>query len=451
VISLKRSTDVLINDAHIISMDPERRELYHSSIAVDAGVILEIGPTSEVKKRYIPRREIDASRLLALPGLINSHNHLFQVMCRGLGDGSNLSNWAQRAIWPLAPFFNESACEIAARLACIEMIESGTTTVVDSHYLHGDPCAQEGIARACFDSGIRAILGRAAMDSSSVPEPFREVPRDAVRATEHFIHRWNGKGNRLLVRPEAMNEVMASQEMILRLRELSREAGTGFHMHAAEERSRPETLEKSVGLRTIEYLDHLNVLGSDVVLAHCVWVNQGERRLIAESGTSVVHNPISNQFLADGVAPIPQLADMGVKVGLGTDGAASNNSLSMFEVMKSAALLHKVHNLRSDLMDASQVLGMATVGGAAALGINMVGSLEPGKRADIVLMDLDSPCMIPCYSTSSNLVYSASNSVVHTVLVEGCVVAESGRCVSLDRAETIREARNLERYFKERL
>ena len=448
MVNLEEPIDLLINGARILTVDDQRRELYDSSIAVSAGEILEIGPTPDLKKRYNARREIDASRMLVLPGLINAHNHLFQVMCRGLGDGSDLSNWAQRAIWPLAPFFSESACEVAARLACLEMIESGTTTVVDSHYLHSDPKAQDGIAQACLDSGVRAILGRAAMDASSVPDPFRETPEEAVRATERFIHKWNGREGRLIVRPEAMNEVMASREMILKLRALSREAGTGFHMHVSEERSRPERLKEETGFRTIEYLDHLGVLGPDVVLAHCVWVNQREREIIAESGTAVIHNPVSNQFLADGVAPIPQLLDMGVRVGLGTDGAASNNSLDMFEVMKSTALLHKVHNLRSDLMSASQVLEAATIKGAEALGIDhIVGSLEPGKKADILLLSLDCPRMIPCYSIASNLVYSASSCLVHTVIIDGRIVAEKGRCLSLDRTEVMREARRLESYL----
>lgn len=449
---LKRSIDILIGNADILTMDAQRRELDHSSIAIDAGEILEIGPAPEIGKRYSPQREIDASHMLALPGLINAHNHLFQVMCRGLGDGSDLSDWPERAIWRLAPFLSESVCEVAARLACLEMIESGTTTVVDSHFLHSDPNAQDGIARACFDSGMRVILGRAAMDSGSVAEPFREIPEDAVSATERLIHRWHGKGNRLMVRPEAMNEVATSREMILELRRLSRESGVGFHMHAAEERSRPERLKKEVGFRTIEYLNQLGVLGPDVVLAHCVWVSEEERKLIAKSGTAVVHNPISNQFLADGVAPVPQFLDMGVRVGIGTDGAASNNSLDMFEVMKATALLHKVHNLRADLMDAPQVLEMATIKGASALGIDhIIGSLEPGKRADILLVSLDSPRMIPCYSIASNLVYSASSSIVHTVIIEGTIVAENGRCLSLDRTQVMREARRVERLLRTKI
>jgi len=455
---MKRSIDILISSARILTMDDQRRELCRSSIAVDAGEILEIGSGPGLKELYAPRIEIDASQMLALPGLINAHNHLFQVMCRGLGDesglspGTRVSNWAQRAIWRLAPFFDRSVCEVAGRLACLEMIESGTTTVADSHFLHSDPRAQDGIAQACLDSGIRAILGRASLDSSAVPEPFRETPEDAVNATKRFIQKWNGKGNRLIARPEAVNELLASREIILRLRELSREAGVRFHMHAAEGKSQPELLKKETGFRTVEYLNRLGVLGPDVVLFHCVWVDEKEKTFIAESGTTVIHNPVSNQFLADGVAPIPQLLNKGVNVGLGTDGAASNNSLDMFEVMKAAALLHKVHHLRSDLMYATQVLEMATIMGAKALGIdNITGSFEPGKRADILLLNLDCPRMIPCYSIASNLIYSASSSIVDTVIIEGRIVAEKGKCVSLDRKEVIKEAQSLERYLKTKI
>jgi len=434
-------------------MDSERRELLNAAIAVNAGEIVKVGSTPDVRRRYRARNEIDASRMLAMPGLVNAHNHLFQVMCRGLGDGSDLSDWAQRAIWPLAPAFDESTCEIASRLACLEMLESGTTTVVDSHYLHHHPRAQDGVARACLNSGMRAILGRAAMDANIVAEPFRETPDEALEATERFIGAWHGAGGgRLTVRPEAMNEVTASQEMILKLRGLSREAETGFHMHISEARSRPELIRKETGFRTIKYLDRLGVLGSDVVLAHCVWLDEEEMSVIAETDTAVAHNPISNQFLADGVAPIPRLLEMGVRVGLGTDGAASNNSQDMFGVMKGAALLHKVHNLRADLMDPLQVLEMTTIEGARALGIaDSVGSLEPGKRADILLLTMEEPAMVPCYSAVSNLVYSASSRMVHTVIIDGRIVAEAGSCISMDREEVLDEARRLERSLSRRL
>jgi 5-methylthioadenosine/S-adenosylhomocysteine deaminase len=442
----------LVDEAYVITMDPDRRELAEAYIAVDNGKILGLGPADRASEKYEPRRKIEGSGKLIVPGLVNAHNHLFQVLCRGLGDESDLSDWAQRAIWPVAPLLGETASQVAAALACVEMIESGTTLVVDSHYLHGDPGSQDGIAQGCLDSGIRAILARAAVDSNDVPTPFRETAREAVEATERFIRDWNGKANRLMVRAEAMNEVLASEEMILQLRDVSRRAGVGFHMHVAEERSRPEVLQKEVGFRTIEYLAELGVLGPDVVLAHCVWVSEREIALIAESQTSVVHNPVSNQFLADGVAPVPRFLEKGVRVGLGTDGAASNNSLDMFEVMKSTALLHKIHSLRADAMGASKVFEMATIGGARALGLgNITGSIEVGKRADFLLLSLDSPRMVPCYSALSNLVYSASSSIVDTVVIEGRVVAEDGLCISLDRDEVLREARKLAERIREQL
>jgi 5-methylthioadenosine/S-adenosylhomocysteine deaminase len=446
---LKTPIDTLISNAKLLTMNHERREIEHGSIAIKGDEILALGAAAELKKRYTPLREIDATDMLALPGLINGHNHLFQVMCRGLGDGFDTSDWAQHAIWPLAPFFSGSVCEVAASLACVEMIESGTTTVVDSHYLHADADAHDGIAQACLNSGIRAILGRAAMDLSNVPELFRETPEGAIRATERFMQKWNGKAGRLMVRPEAMNEIQVSRELILKLRELSRETKTGFHMHAAASRSRPESLKKEVGFRTIEYLNHLGVLGPEVVLAHCVWLNEDEIKMMAESDTAVMHNPIANQYLADGVAPVPEFLSMGVRVCIGTDGAASNNSQDMFEVMKAASLLHKVHHLRADLMKASDVIELATIKGAKALGIDGVtGSLEPGKKADIVLLNQDCPRMISCYSTVSNLVYSASSQMVHTVIIDGRIVAEGGKCVSLNRKEVLNEARKVTNYLK---
>lgn len=427
-------------------MDAKFTVLTHASIAVLGGRILEVGERTTLGGRYLPGRTIDASRLLAIPGLINGHNHLFQTLCRGLGDGHGLATWADRAIWPIAPLLDRPACRLAASLACIEMIESGTTTVVDSHYLHAVPDAQDGIAEGCLDAGIRAILGRAAMDTGPVPAAFLASSAEALRATERFIERWNGEGNLLLARPEAMNEITASPALIRELRDLSRTAGVGFHMHAAEDRSRSDLLQRKTGFRTIDYLDHLGVLGPDVVLAHCVWLSEHEKVVLEATGTNVVHNPISNQFLADGVAPIPDLRQRGISVALGTDGAASNDSLDMFGVMKSAALLHKVTTMRPDAMNGQDVLEMATIAGARALGIDgFVGSLEDGKRADIVLIALDTPSMVPLHSIRSNLVYSATSRAVDIVIVDGRIVAEGGRCVSLDRREIMRDAAALGR------
>jgi 5-methylthioadenosine/S-adenosylhomocysteine deaminase len=436
-------------------MNAKRTVLTHASIAVAEGKIIRIGETRALEGRYLPARTIEASRLLAIPGLINAHNHLFQTLCRGLGDGHGLATWAGRAIWPIAPLLDKAACRLAASLACIEMIESGTTTVVDSHYLHAVPDAQDGIAEGCLEAGIRAILGRAAMDTGPVPPAFLATAEASLRATERFIERWHGKANLLVARPEAMNEVTASGALIQALSRLSRMAGVGFHMHAAEERTRPDRLEHETGFRTVDYLGHLGVLGPDVVLAHCVWLSEHEKDVLAGTGTNVVHNPISNQFLADGVAPIPDLRRRGVSVGLGTDGAASNDSLDMFGVMKSAALLHKVTTMRPDAMKAQDVLEMATITGARALGIDgLVGSLEEGKRADIVLIALDTPPMVPLHSLWSNLVYSASSRMVEVVIVEGRIVADGGRCVSLDRHVIMRDAATLGRHlfpFAERL
>jgi 5-methylthioadenosine/S-adenosylhomocysteine deaminase len=225
--------------------------------------------------------------------------------------------------------------------------------------------------------------------------------------------------------------------------------GTGFHMHVAETRDRPALLKEATGFRSVEYLDHLGVLGPDVVLAHCVWLNDEERESIARSGTSVAHNPVSNQFLADGVAPVPDFLGRGIRVALGTDGAASNNALDMFEVMKSAALIQKVHTLSCEAMSALEVLKAATRDGARALGIgDFVGSLEVGKRADIVLLTLDSPGMVPCYSAASNVVYSATSRAVDTVIIDGQVVAREGKCLTLDREAVFEQARRLQRHVE---
>lgn len=441
--------DILVANAGVLLAGATLEPLLGQSVAIIGARIVDIGPAGLLENRYIARRRIDASRHVVLPGLVNGHTHLFQVFCRGLGDGHDLTTWADHAVWPLAPYLDASIMRLAAHLACIELIETGTTTVVDSHYLHSASGAADAIAQGCWEAGVRAILCRAAMDSGPVPARFRESVNQALEATERFMERWHGKGGRLSVRPEALNEVTASRELILGLRALSRQAGTGFHMHAAETRSRVEALKRTKGLPTIAYLNHLGVLGPDVVLAHCVWVEEEEQAMLGDTGTGVVHNPVSNQFLADGIAPLPALLKRGVRVALGTDGAASNDTLNMFEVMKTTVLLHRVANLRADVLAAREVLMLATIGGARALGIDKVtGALEVGRRADLLLVRLDTPGCIPWHAVLPNLVYGGAGRGIDVVIIDGRIVAEGGRCVSLDRKEVLREAETVGKWLR---
>ena len=437
--------NLLIHSSNLLTMAGSSQEIVNAAVAIKDGVIVDIGDTSDFLKKYRSNTLIDATDKLVMPGIINAHNHLFQVMCRGLGDGHDLSSWARNAIWPVAPFMDREGSEIAGKQACLEMIESGTTTAVDSHYLFADPYSQDGIAQACLESGVRAILGRGAFDLGSAHESYLETPKEAVENIKKFISRWHGKEGRIFIRPESMNEVSVSPEMILSLRQLSRDAKTGFHMHVSEVKNRPYIIKQKFGYRTVEWLDRLGVLGEDAVLAHCVWVDENERKILADTGTNVVHNPISNQYLADGVAPVPKYLELGIHVGLGTDGAASNNSQDMFEVMKAAALLHKVHNLDADIISAWDVLKMATIGGAKSLGVDrLIGSIEIGKRADVLILDLLTPSMVPRYSTVSNIVFSATSKTVDTVIIDGKIVAQDGKCITLNRNAVIQDAQKLE-------
>lgn len=446
----RNRVDVLVANAAILLAGTTLEPHPGQSVAVIGAHIVDIGPAALLEGRYIARRRIDASRHVVLPGLVNAHTHLFQVLCRGFGDGHDLTTWADQAIWPLAPYLDAAMIRLATHLACIELIETGTTTVVDSHYLHFVPGAADAIAQGCWEAGVRAILGRAAMDSGPVPERFRESVNQALEATERFMERWHGRGDRLSVRPEALNEITASPELIVGLRALSRQAGTGFHMHAAESRLRVEALKRATGFPTIAYLHHLGVLGPEVVLAHCVWMEEEEQAMLEDTGAAVAHNPISNQFLADGVAPLPALLERGVRVALGTDGAASNGTLDMFEVMKATVLLHRVARLQADVLTAREALMLATIGGARALGIDKVtGALEVGKRADLLLVRLDTPGSVPWHAVVPNLVFGGASRGVDVVIIDGRVVAERGRCVSIDRREVFRDAEAIGKWLRQ--
>jgi 5-methylthioadenosine/S-adenosylhomocysteine deaminase len=437
-----RDVQLIVEGAQLVTMDTRRRVLDDHSIAVDEGTIIDIAPADQIRTRYRAQQSINASTLLALPGLVNSHAHLFQLACRGLGSGSPLSEWTEKAIWPVAARLDGESCEAFATLSCVELIESGVTTIVDSHYLHRDEETQEAVARACLGAGVRAILGRASADLV-VPRAFRESPEVALGRTERFMARWNDRAGRISVRPEALNEVACSPEMITSLHRFAAAAGVGFHMHASETRERTEGLAAKHGRRTIEYLEHLGVLGPGVLLAHCVWLTANEIEVLRRTGASVAHNPISNAFLADGIAPMRELLRAGVPVGLGTDGAASSDALDMFEVMKAALLFQRVRTGDANAVEPYDILAAATIGAARAIGLgDATGSLEIGKKADILLLSLDSPRTTPARNVVTTLVLNGCAALVDTVIVAGVVVASAGKCVSVDRVAAMSAARD---------
>jgi 5-methylthioadenosine/S-adenosylhomocysteine deaminase len=431
---------ILIKNGLILTMGSAGRVIKDGAIVIEEGIITIIGKTDEIVKEY--RRSdmvIDARNKIVMPGLVNTHVHMFQSLLRGIGDDLPLHIWLKDIIWPLTKHLRHDEAYIGSLLSALEMIRTGTTCISDNMYVNVDRSNFDGVAEAIEKSGLRAILERGSLDNPPAPEAFQETPEIAARETEIAIKRWHGKADgRISVCPAPQNEEVSSAEMIRMLRYVANKYETRFHMHCAETLHRRELIRKKYGVGSVEYLYELDALGRDVLLAHCVWISDKEIHLLKETGTSVAHNPVSNQFLGDGVAPIPKLLEEGITVGIGTDGAASNNSLDMFQAMKMCALMQKVHNLNASVMNAYKVLEMATIYGARALGLeDEIGTLEKGKKADIILVNLKAPEMVPNIRPISHLVYSATGAMVDTVIIDGKIIMEGRKVRTIDEEKVL--------------
>lgn len=436
---------ILIKNGYIVTMDPKRRVYKDGFVVINDSRIEEIGETKDIGNRYKDAKVIDAKDKVVLPGLIDAHTHLYQVLYRGLGDDMPLAEWLMKCIWPLSRYLGREESYMGALLASLEMLKTGTTTFADSHYINIDKGCHDGIAQAIDEIGIRGVLGRATVDSSPAPEIFRESIDEAQIGAAAVIEKHHGSANgRITVRVEPLNETLASKDMIKAMWDIAKQYNVGMNMHLAETSGRVQSSRDKYGLSSIEFLNSIGVLGPNLLLAHCVWISKKEIYLLSSTDTKVVHNSVSNQYLADGIAPIPELIRNGVTVTIGADGACSNNNLDMFGAMKAAALLHKVNEMNPLALTAEKVLEMATIDAAKSLGMDdEIGSLEVGKKADIILVDSNRADMTPNYSKISNLVYATTGDAVDTVLVDGKIVMDNRNIVNMEEQQILDRANNI--------
>jgi len=430
----------IIKNGLLVTMDSKRRVIEDGAVAIEGKFIKEVGKTKSLCAKWPDAESIDATGHMILPGFINAHTHLFQVLLRGIGDDLSLTEWLKKAVWPLSKYVGREESYLATLLASAEMLSSGITTFVDSHYITIDKKCYDGIAQAVEEIGNRGVIGRSTVDSNRVPSEFRETVSIAVKEAHRVIETYHQKvSGRLTVRVEPLNEALASKEMILAMRKVSRDYGVGFSMHAGETKDRSENCNKNYGYPTIEWLYKIGVLGPDVLLAHCVWVNSKEIDLLYKTGTKVVHNPLANQYLGDGIAPIRKMIDKGVTIAIATDGAATNNSQNIFEAMKSAALLQKVTQLNAGAFSAQKALEMVTIDAAQAIGMeDKIGSLEKEKIADLILINLEIPQLVPLASVLSNIVYAAPTNAVDIVMVNGRIIFKKGEVITFNQKQLVK-------------
>lgn len=415
------------------------------AVRVEAGRIAAVGPRASVVGLGPAPRPPDVVALpgrLLLPGGVNAHNHSFQSLLRGLGDDLDFMDWRDRVLYRFSPRLDARGIETGAAFAFAEMLRHGITTVVDFFYIQaGGNANAEAAIRAAKRVGIRLVLARAFYDWTGAPPEYRETVAEATDRCRALMARYAGDPT-VAVQPAPHSLHAASPEMIRAGAAVAEAAGVPFHIHLAEYRSEREMIEARHGLTPVRYLDRLGVLGPRTIGVHCVWLDEGELRLMAERGAKVAYCPSSNMILGDGVTKLREMRALGIPVALGTDGGCTNNRLSIFEEMRMAALLQKVTHLDGTAFTAEEAFRLGTSGGGEVLGLP-VGEIGPGRLADLVALDLDHPSLHPPLALLKNIVYALSPQAISDVWVHGAHVVREGRLTTVDERALLADVRAL--------
>ncbi len=426
--------DLLFLGGTVVTMNAEREVIVNGAVAVDAGAIVAVGPASEIAIQYEPRRVIrPAAHDIVMPGIVNGHNHAAMTLLRGVADDMRLMDWLENYIFPAeSTLVDPDFVRVGTQLAMLEMIRTGTTTFVDMYYYEDD------VAQVVGDAGLRGVLGETILD---MPTPDAASVDEALAYTERFLQNWADHPRvTAAVAPHAPYTV--GPETLRRTAALARRYNAPLLIHLAETRDELQQIKSRYGRTPVQHLESIGFLGPDVLGAHSIWVDAADIATLAERGVGVVHNPESNMKLASGTMPIEALRDAGVSVGLGTDSAAGNNDLDMFGAMLTTALLHKQMNADPTAMPAAEVVALATIEGARALGMGeAIGSLEVGKRADVIVIDGEAANLVPRYDPYSHLAYAARGDNVKISMVDGRVLFEAGAFTTLDARAVIEAAR----------
>ena len=431
----RRRVALIVTGGTVITQNAAHRILAPGALAIDATDIVEVDTPEAIAAKYRAAQTIDARDQIVLPGFINTHSHAPMVMYRGLADDLALMDWLQKYIFPAeAKTVSPELVRVGTRLAAVEMIESGTTAYVDMYYF------EEEIAKATFEAGLRGVLGETIIQ---FPVADAKTPAEGLARAERFIKEF--KDNGLVVPAVAPHALYTNDKATLVASvELARKYGVPVVIHFAETEDEVRIAREQYQMTPTAYLDSIGVLGPTTIGAHGVWVNDADIAILKRTGTGVAHNPESNMKLASGAAPVTKYLAAGVKLGLGTDGAASNNDLDMFEAMRQASFLAKHSTHDPTAVKAQDALDMATMGGARVIGMEkLLGSLEAGKRADLITVSTRAARQTPMYDPVSHLVYVTRGDDVQNTIVNGKILMRDRQLKTLDRATVIADANRL--------
>jgi 5-methylthioadenosine/S-adenosylhomocysteine deaminase len=417
-----KSADTLVTNGTVLTLDAGDTEIINGAVAIDKDTITAVGPADEFSGWRISQ-VIDAHGGIIMPGLINSHTHAAMTCFRGLADDLPLMAWLNDHIFPAEAKLDDQKVYSGTLLACAEMIMSGTTCFCDMYLF------EDAVARAAKDAGMRAVVGEVLYDFDS---PNYGSIENGIGYTQNLIDSWQ-EDPLVSIAVEPHSAYLCAPELLETAFQLAQSHNLPFVIHLAESKSEIAQIKERFDRTPVEYLAELGVLAPNVLACHCVELTENDIALLQRFDVKVAHNAESNMKLASGVAPIPRLIDEGICVGMGTDGCASNNDLDLFQEMDSVAKLHKAISLDPTVMDAPTVLKMATIGGARALGLDpIIGALEKGKKADLIIVDTNTPHLTPMYNPVSHLVYAAIGSDVTTSIINGTVVMEDGTIKTMD-------------------
>ena len=430
----RERADVMITGGTVVTMDASGTVYADGAIAIIGDGLAMVGPRADVERKYQGAQTIDAKGGLILPGFINGHTHVPMTLLRGLHDDVTLNDWLQKYIFPAeAKNVNEDFVRWGTRLALAEQIRAGVTTFADMYYF------EDAVAEETKAAGMRGVLGETFID---FPAPDNKNESQMLAYTERFLQKW--QGDPLIHAAPAPHSIYTcSQKTLKDAAALARKYHAPILIHVAEMKKEWDDSEKQNGMSPVQYLDKIGVLGDDVVAAHCIFVDDADRKILAQRRVGCVHNPSSNMMLASGVAPVPEMRSAGVAVGLGTDGpAGSNNDLDLMEEMDLAAKLAKITKMDPRALNAKAVVEMATIDGAKALHMDKeIGSLEKGKKADLVLISLDEPNAVPMYDIYSQLAYALKASDIETVVIGGRIVMHERKLQTVNAEQAMSKAR----------
>ena len=430
----KERADTIITGGIVVTMDRERHIYDDGAVVVTGDAIVAVGPRAELEARYESRQTIDAKNTLVLPGFINGHTHVPMTLFRGLHDDVTLNDWLYKYIFPAEKKnVTEEFVRWGTRLAAAEQIRSGVTTFADMYYF------EDAVAEETKAAGMRGVLGETFID---FPAPDNKTNAAMLAYTEKFLQKW--QGDPLIHAAVAPHSIYTCSAKTLQdSAALARKYHAPILIHVAEMKKELDDSLKQNGMSPVQYLEKIGVLGPDVVAAHCIFVDEVDRKTLAQRQVGCVHNPSSNMMIASGVAPVPEMRAAGIAVGLGTDGpAGSNNDLDLMEEIDLAAKLAKITRMDPLAINAKAVVEMATIDGAKALHMDKeIGSLEKGKKADLILIGLNEPNAVPMYDVYAQLAYALKASDVETVIIGGRIVMRDRKLLTVNEPEAIVKAR----------